>query len=141
MDFYRTKQPIALPVDSEDEKLLKDGKELDPEFGVDAPPQQPECGKRCCFAKGTRGRKAIRLVGHFLILGAFLYWLWRPSVKLYRAGPNLNDIQFSDFTDLGAVPSTIPKDSLWVCIALPPNKRESLIGITGRLRFRRGIGM
>ena len=111
MDFYKSKQPIALPLDSEDEKLLKD----DPELAVDTP-QQQEGARRCCFKKGSRGRKAIRRVGHFLILSAFLYWLCRPSIQLHRDGHELHDIEFSDFTDLDAIPSTIPKDFLWVCL-------------------------
>lgn len=139
MDFYKVKQPIALPLDSEDEKLLKGSKELDPELAT--PPQQQECAKRCRFAKGTKGRKVIRRVGHFLILGAFLYWLWGPSVKLHHGGHKLDNMEMSDFTDLDAPPSTIPEDFLWVCIELPPNKYESLTSIPGRFRFRRGTRM
>ena len=123
MDFYKTKQPIALPLDPEDEKLLKD----DPELGVDAP-QQQERGGRCCFKKGSRGRKAIRRLGHFLILGAFLYWLCRPPIQFYRGDHRVHDIKFSDFTDLDIIPSTIPKDFLWVCLPLPPNKHKKLTG-------------
>jgi hypothetical protein len=114
MDFYKTKQPIALPLDSEDEKLLKDNREFDPELATNPPPQQ-ESGKRCCFKKGTKGRKAIRRVGHLLILGAFFYWLWRPSAKSHHGGHDLHDdMQFSDVTDLDEIPGVVPEDFLWV---------------------------
>ena len=120
MDFFKAKQPIALPADPEDQTLLRDNKELDPELATNVP-QQEECAKRCCFEKGSRGRKAIRRVGHLLVLGAFLYWLWRPSVKFHHGDHKLHDVEFSDFTDLDAVPSSVPKDFLWVCIPLPPS--------------------
>lgn len=120
MDFYKTKQPIALPVDSEDEKLLGTDKEFDPELAVGAPQQQEQCAKRCRFAKGTAGRRTIRLVGHFLILGAFLHWVWSPSVKFYHGSHNLPEVTFSDYTDLDTLPSTIPKDFLWVS---PPSAK------------------
>ena len=112
MDFFKSKQPIALPLDPEDEKLLKSNEELDPELAAD-PPQQQERGKRCRF---TRCRK-IRLVGHFLILGAFLHWVWRPTVKFYNGTFEMPEVQFSDFTDLDAMPSTVPADFLWVSLS------------------------
>ena len=119
MDFFKSKQPIALPVDSEDETLLRDAKEFDPELAVDVP--QQERGKRCCFTKGTRGKRSIRLVGHLLILGAFLYWFWRPSARFYHIGYKSHDIEFPDFTDLDTIPSTVPKDFVWVCLPLSRN--------------------
>ena len=142
MDFCKTKQPIALPIDSEGEGLLGANKEFDPELATNAP-QQRECGKRCRFAKGTKGRKVIRRVGHFVLLSAFLYWVVSPSIKSYihRGGHNLPDIKFSDFTDLDPVPGTVPEDFQWVGLQLPRNKHERLTGILGHFRFRRGTGM
>jgi hypothetical protein len=94
MDFCKSKQVIALPPDSEDEKLLKDDKAVDPELGAN-PPQQ-ECGRRCC----ARGRKVVRRIFHFLILGAFLYWLCGPSVKFRHGGGHKGpDVQLSDSTE------------------------------------------
>lgn len=139
MDLFKAKQPIALPLDSEDEKLLKPHQELDPELAVDVP-QQQEGGRRCCFAKGKRGRR-IRLVGHFLVLGALLHWFWGPSIQFYHGNHQLPEVTFSDFTDLDGIPSTVPQDFLWVSLPLPPNKTGGLIGILGRFRFQRGIGM
>lgn len=118
MDFCKTKQPIALPLDSEDEKLLRENNAIDPELAV-GPPQQ-ECGRRCCFKKGSRGRKAIRLVGHFLILGAFFYWFCGPSIKFHRGGHESNDIQLPDFADFDEIPSMIPEDFLMVRPSAPP---------------------
>ena len=126
MDFFKTKQPIALPLDSEDEKFLKD----DPELAVHTP-QQQEPGRRCCFKKGSRGRRAIRRLGHFLIVGGFLYWFCRPSIQFYRGDHKSHDIEFSDFTDLDAAPITIPKDFSWVCLPLPPSKHQRLTGTLG----------
>lgn len=114
MDFFKAKQPIALPIDSADENLLKSGEEFDPELAANVP-QQQEPAKRCCrFKKGTRGRKVIRRLGHFVVLGAFFYWLWGPTVKFNRAGHELHDFQYSDFTDLDEVPNVVPDDFLWV---------------------------
>ena len=113
MDFNKDKQPIALPLNSENEKLFKQNKGLDPELAVDAP-QQQECGKRWCFKKGSRGRKVIRRLGHFIVLGTFFYWLWGPSIKFYHQGHELHDIQFSDFTDLDEIPGIVPDDFLLV---------------------------
>ena len=117
MDFLKSKQPIALPLDPEDEKLLKANEEFDPELAANTP-QQQECGKRCSF---TRCRK-IRLVGHFLLLGAFLHWFWRPTIKFYNGTQEMPEVQFSDFTDLDAVPSIVPEDFTWVCLPLLPRQ-------------------
>jgi len=133
MDFLKAKQPIALPLDPEDEKLLKANEEFDPELAVNTP-QQQERSKRCCF---TRCRK-IPLVGHFLLLGAFLHWFWRPTVRFYNGTFEMPEVQFSDFADLDAVPTTVPNDFLWVCLPLPPDKHHRLTEIIGRFRFQRG---
>jgi hypothetical protein len=116
MDFFRTKQPIALPVDSEDDKLLEANKGLDPELAGSVP-QPQQRGKRCCFAKGSKGRKAIRLVGAFVVLGAFFHWFWRPSPEFRYGGHNLEDMKFSDFTDLDGIHG-VPEDFLWVGLPL-----------------------
>ena len=113
MDFFKAKQPIALPLHSQDEKLLKDNEELNLEFAVDTP-QQEERSNRCCFKKASRGRKAIRRLGHFVVLGAFFYWLWGPSINVRYEGDELQNLHFSDFTDLDEVPGTLPKDFLMV---------------------------
>jgi len=117
MDFYKTKQPIALPLDPEDEKLLQANEEFDPELAVNAP-QQQERGKRCCF----RRYRKIRLVGHFLLLGAFLHWCWGPTIRFYHGTYEVPEVQFSDFTELGAVSDTVPDESLLVGLPLPPRR-------------------
>lgn len=130
MDFFKSKQPIALPPDSEDEKLMMKGnKSLDPELGAN-PPQQ-ECERRCCFKKGSRGRKVVRRIGHFIIISTFLYWFCRPSVKFHHGGHQLPAIQIPDFADFDEIPSVIPEDFVWVRTSLHYSKRERLTSIAG----------
>lgn len=126
MDFFKRKQPIALPLDSEGEKLLEDNKGLNPDPMVNAPQQQESTKRCCCFKKGSRGRKILRRLGHFLILSAFFYWLWGPQVGFRREAHELHDIQLSDFTDVDVeVPGAIPNEFLLVQPPTFPHNLQS----------------